>query len=188
MIGWRPAVEARTISTLAAACHDHDCLRFRYRNHDGSEQARHVEPHQLVHTGSRWYLVAWDLLRDDWRTFRLDRVQPPIATASRFQPRPAPEGGFTAYVARSVSTAPYPHRARVILHASRAHMAEKIPPTAGTLEADGEDRCVFTTGTNSLDVLSVLLGITGVDFEVLEPPELIDHLRRLGLRIRRSVG
>jgi predicted DNA-binding transcriptional regulator YafY len=188
MGGWRPTVDVRIISSFAAACHDRDCLRFRYRNHDGAEQGRHVEPHQLVHTGSRWYLVAWDLTRDDWRTFRLDRVLPPIATALRFQQRPAPEGGFAAYVSRSVAVLAHPHQARVIFHAPESQMREKVPPTFGVLEPLGAARCVLTTGANSLDVLSVVLGIAGVDFEVLEPPELVDHLRQVGTRIARSVA
>jgi predicted DNA-binding transcriptional regulator YafY len=188
LIGWRPAVDARTISTVAGACHERECLRFRYRKHDGSEEARHIEPHQLVHTGSRWYLVAWDLARDDWRTFRLDRVLPPLAAAARFQPRPAPEGGFTEYVSRSVSTLPFSRRARVVLHASHPAMTEKVPPTAGVLEPLDDDRCILTTGTNSLDVLSIVLGITGVEFEVLEPPELIEHLRQIQRRLARSVA
>jgi predicted DNA-binding transcriptional regulator YafY len=188
LLGWRPVVEARTISTLAAACHDRECLRFRYRNHDGTEQSRHAEPHQLVHTDSRWYLVAWDLARGDWRTSRLDRVQPPIATAARFEPRRAPEGGFTAYVSRSVAVLAHPHQARVIFQAPVGQMQEKVPPTFGVLEPIGADQCVLTTGSNSLDVLSVVLGITGVEFTVIEPPELIEHLRRVGQRIARSVG
>jgi predicted DNA-binding transcriptional regulator YafY len=187
LLGWRPAVDAAAISTIASACHDREGLRFTYRSHDGAEQERRVEPHQLVHTGSRWYLVAWDLSREDWRTFRLDRIQPPLSPAARFQPRKPPDGGFTAYVSRSVAYLTYGHRARVILHATLEAMAEKIPPTAGVLERVADDRCLLSTGTHSLEVLCLFLGMTGVDFDIVEPPELIEHLRAVRGRFGRAI-
>ena len=187
LLGWRPAVDAAAISTIASACHDREGLRFTYRNHDGAVQARRVEPHQLVHTGSRWYLVAWDLAREDWRTFRVDRIEPPLSPAARFPPRRAPEGGFAAYVSRSVAYLTYGHRARVILHAPLEAMAEKIPPTAGVLERAGDGRCLLSTGTHSLEVLCLFLGMTGVDFDVVEPPELIQHLRAVRSRFTRAI-
>src|SRR5215218_2209561 len=99
-------VDPDTLTALAAACRDHQRLRFDYRSHDGTATVRITEPHRLVHTGRRWYLVAWDVERDDWRTFRVDRVTPRIPTGPRFAPRALPDldvGGYTSY---AVSTAP----------------------------------------------------------------------------------
>lgn len=188
LTGWRPAVDAATISALAAACQDHEGLQFPYRNQDGAEQTRTVEPHQLVHTGSRWYLVAWDTLRDDWRSFRVDRIRTPIVTTARFQPRPPPDGGFAAYVSRSVAYLPYTHQARIILHGSLETLAERIPQSAGVLERAGEDRCLFSTGSHSLDLLCVYLTMAGVDFEVVDPPELVDRLQEMKRRFARAVA
>jgi predicted DNA-binding transcriptional regulator YafY len=188
LIGWRPAVDASTISAIAAACQDRDGLRFTYRNQDGAEQARSVEPHQLVHTGSRWYLVAWDAMRGDWRTFRVDRIRTPISTTARFQPRKPPEGGFTAYVSRSVSYMPYTHQARIILHADLETMAERIPAAAGSLERIGDKRCLLRTGAHSLEMLGVYLTMAGVDFEVEDPPELVERLDEMRRRFTRAVA
>src|SRR6202046_2457912 len=113
-----PTVDAETLSAIASACRDYQKLRFGYNSRDGVASTREVEPHRLVHTGRRWYLAAWDLGRDNWRTFRGDRIDPELSTGSQFTPRKPPDGDFAAYVSRSVAYAPYPHRAHVILHAS----------------------------------------------------------------------
>ena len=188
LTAWRPAVDAAAISAIAAACQDREGLRFNYRNQDGAEQMRTVEPHQLVHTGSRWYLVAWDTLRDDWRSFRVDRIQPPISTTDRFHPRQPPEGGFAAYVSRSVAYLPYTYRARILLHAPHALMAERIPSAAGILEPAGQDRCLLSTGAHSLELLCVYLTMAGVDFEVEDPPELVARLDEMRRRFTRAVS
>lgn len=187
MTEWRTAVDANAISTIATACHDRECLRFTYSTKDKAEQARRVEPHQLVHTGTRWYLVAWDLERDDWRTFRVDRIQAPRSTGLRFNARKPPEEGYTAYVWRSVAYQPYTHRARVILHCSQQAATERIPAGAGVLQPLSEDTCLLSTGANSLDMLSIYLTMTGVDFAVIEPPELIEHLRIVQARFTRAL-
>src|SRR5271165_4548736 len=82
-----PTVNAEALSKIAGACRDYERLRFRYRNRDAVESVREVEPHRLVHTGRRWYLAAWDAGRENWRTFRVDRIEPPISTGQRFNPR-----------------------------------------------------------------------------------------------------
>jgi predicted DNA-binding transcriptional regulator YafY len=181
-----PRVQAETLSVIAGACRDLQKLRFGYHSRDGSATAREVEPHRLVHTGRRWYLAAFDVGRNNWRTFRVDRIQPPLSTGLRFTARQPPEGDFAAYVSRSVMYSPYPHQIHVILHASVEQAAERVPPAAGTLEALGDDKCVLHTGDSSLDALAVHLALLGFDFEVREPAELAERIRGLAARLSRA--
>jgi len=181
-----PQIDAGTLTLLASACRDYEMLGFDYQSRDGSPSVRQVEPHRLVHNGRRWYLAAWDAGRNDWRTFRVDRIRSKITTGARFTPRPAPDGDFAAYVARSVSYAPSSIQAKVKLAASKEKVAERIPPGAGTLEVVDEGSCVLHTGESSLDMLTVYLGLIGFDFEILEPPELIERVRLLSERFGRA--
>jgi predicted DNA-binding transcriptional regulator YafY len=181
-----PTVDAGTLSAIAASCRDHEELRFRYQSRDGSPSLRAVEPHRLVHTGRRWYLAAWDTDRNNWRTFRVDRIEGRLTTGGRFTPRQPPDGDFATYVARSVSYAPYPHRAQVTVHAPVESVAGRIPATVGTLEAIDQQTCLLHTGACSLDALSVYLALLGFDFEVREPPELAARIRELAERFARA--
>jgi predicted DNA-binding transcriptional regulator YafY len=183
-----PTVDGHTLAALAAACRDNQRLEFGYRGNDGARTSRRVEPAGLVHTGWRWYLVAWDLRRDDWRTFRVDRIASKVTAAATFFPRPPPEGGLAAYVSRSVSLAPYPVRARVLLHAPIAEIARKVSPAAGTLESVDAGSCLLHAGTPSLDALAVWMSLLGVEFEIRAPPEARAHLRALGERALRAAG
>jgi predicted DNA-binding transcriptional regulator YafY len=180
-------VDPATLTAIAAACRDSHRLRFDYRQPDGTESRRDVEPYRLVHTGRRWYLVAWDTGRADWRTFRVDRLIPRTPTGPRFQPRDLPADAAT-YVSQSVSSSPYRYRARILMHAPVAVVAEVSSPTAGRLEAVDEHSCVLHTGGNSLDEMALYLGLKGIDFEVLEPPELKAHIRALSQRLARAAG
>lgn len=182
-----PTVDAATLASIAGACRDCEKLRFRYLSKDGAATTREVEPHRLVHTGRRWYLAAWDVDRDNWRTFRIDRIQPRLSTGSRFAPRQPPDGDFAAYVSRSVAFTPFPHHAKVMVHASAEEAAERIPPGAGTLEAVDEHTCILSTGAYSLDTLSIYLALIGFDFEIREPPELVDRVQLLADRFSRAV-
>ncbi len=183
-----PTVDAEALAVIAGACRDYEMLRFNYHSRDGAASTREVEPHRLVHTGHRWYLAAWDIGRKNWRTFRIDRIQPKIATGLRFTPRQPPDGDFAAYVSKSVSYAPDKHQAKVVLHASVEAVSERIPPAAGTLEAIDHQTCVLHTGSSSLDSLSVYLALIGFEFEVREPPELVERVRLLGERFSRATG
>lgn len=183
-----PTVDAETLTRIAGACRDYEKLRFRYHSRDGTASAREVEPHRLVHTGRRWYLAAWDGNRNNWRTFRVDRIEPGLSTGTRFNPRKPPEGDFAVYVSKSVSYAPYPHRAKIILHASLEMAAERVPPAAGTLEAIDDRTCVLQMGAGSLDMLGMYLAMIGFDFEVREPPELVDRIRWLAERFNRAAA
>lgn len=179
-------VEPRTLVVLASACRDDERLTFRYRDVTSHASDRVVEPSGLVHVGNRWYLVAWDVERKDWRTFRVDRIEPHPATGTRFTRREPPEGNLATYVSRSVSSSPYPFRARVVFRAPIEVVAERISPSAGLLETLDEARCVLHTGAHSLDTLALWIALLGVEFDVLDPPELVDHLRTLGKRMLRA--
>jgi predicted DNA-binding transcriptional regulator YafY len=181
-----PAVDAGTLAALAGACRDCESLRFSYCAKDGTASERHAEPHRVVHTGRRWYLVAWDKTREDWRTFRVDRIAPRLKTGLRFTPRVAPGGDFAAYASQSVSYARYEYEAKVILRATVEAAAERLPPDAGTLEAIDGDTCMLHTGASSLDALSVYLALFGFEFEVREPPELIERVKVLAERFGRA--
>jgi len=185
--GARTPVDARTLSTIASACRDHESLRFRYRDHGGTVTTRSVEPHRLVHNGSRWYLVAWDSGRRDWRTFRVDRIQPRVVAGTVFVPRNPPARDLAAYVAQGVWRAP-PCRARVKLLASAAIIAEKWPPGVGLIEPIDEHSCCFEMGASTFENLATYLVLMGVDFEVGEPPELVAELCRLGNRLARATA
>lgn len=181
-----PTVDAERLSAIAGACRDHECIRFTYHDRAGAPSMRSVEPHRLVHTGYRWYLAAWDVARKDWRTFRVDRIEGKLKTSTRFKPRKAPEGDFAVYVTKSLTQVPYPYRARVTLRAPVEALANRVPPSAGVLEAVDEGSCILRTGSQSLEWLTVQLTMLGVDFEVHEPPELIAYIGELTGRLGRA--
>lgn len=184
-----PLVDAAMLATLAVACRYQLRLSFAYADSRGAASARTVEPQGVVHTGSRWYLVAWDLSREDWRTFRIDRIAEPVSVESHFAPRLSPEGGnLQAFVSRSLALAPYPEQARIVLHASLDVMAQRIPPSAGMLEGLDADHCLMQCGAHALDLLVYWLLALDVDFEVLEPQALKDRLRAAGERVTRSLN
>ena len=182
--GHGPAVDSAVLALIATACRSHERLRFDYRDREGRASGRTVEPYRLVHTGRRWYLVARDTGRDAWRTFRADRIARPVATGVRFAHRDPPDAA--AFVAAAVTTNPYPYAARVRFHASAAAMAERVPPTVATLEAVDDETCVLTSGANSLDHLAVHLALIDVDFEILDPPALVDRVAAMAARLSRA--
>lgn len=181
-----PMVDAAMLTTLAGACRDSEKLRFGYHSREGVASTREAEPHRLVHTGRRWYLAAWDLNRNDWRTFRVDRIESCASMGSRFAPRRPPAGGFAAYVSKSVGYDPYPVQACVKLRAPAAAVASRIPPAVGTVEEIDEQTSILRTGGCSLDTLSVYLALIGFDFEVQEPPELLERVRQLAERFGKA--
>jgi predicted DNA-binding transcriptional regulator YafY len=184
--GSGPTVDPEALAAIAAACRDHDCLRFAYRSHDGASSRRHVEPLRVVHTGRRWYLVAWDIDRQDWRTFRVDRIEATPSPGRRFTPRRPPHDDLVAYVSRGLSAARDRYQARVILHAALRDVSGRVPPTVGTLEPIDERHCLLRTGSDWLGGLAVYIADIGVDFEVLDPPELVEQVRVLAGRFARA--
>ncbi|MEU8330355.1 YafY family protein [Micromonospora sp. NPDC048839] len=184
--GGGPTVDADTLTAVSTAVHRAERLRFDYAGHDGTATVRDVEPYRLVYTGRRWYLLGWDTDRADWRTFRADRIRPRVPTGPRFTPREPPGGDAVAHVLRGVGSTAWPHPARVRLHASADQVAQRIPTTAGLLEAIDEQTCLLHTGGESLSNLAAFLSTIEVDFDVLDPPELRAVVRAVAARFGRA--
>ncbi len=183
-----PTVDPEVLATVAAACRDQVRLRVDYRNHAGATTRREIEPHRLVHTGQRWYVVAWDVEQSGWRTFRLDRLVPRIPPGRRFDTRELPHGGdIPAYIAESLGQATWRTRARVTVHAGREQVARRMPPGVHVEEVDG-GTTVVDVGSDDPTMLAAYLGMLGADFEVDGPPELVDELRVLADRYLAAVA
>ncbi|MEV0352272.1 YafY family protein [Nonomuraea sp. NPDC050680] len=180
------SVDPAVLTTLSAVCRDRERLRFDYHDHAGAAAVRTVEPYRLVIWGRRWYLLAWDVERDDWRTFRVDRIRPRTPTGPRFTPRDLPDHDVAAYVSGRVSAAAWRHRAQVTVHAPAEVIADRIGPAAGTVERLDDRTCVLHTGADTIETLAVHLGLLDADFDVTGPPELLTHLRRLAHRYLRA--
>jgi predicted DNA-binding transcriptional regulator YafY len=185
--GAGPTVDAGVLTAIAAATKDRERLRFGYQLHDGSSSVRDVEPHRVVSWGRRWYLVAWDVGRQDWRTFRVDRMRPRVPSGPRFTPRKVPGGDVTAYVERTVGQATWRYRARVLLHAPAAALADRLPP-AVDLEPVDDRTCIATVGADDPSMLALYLGMLDVDFDILDAPELATELGKLAGRYTRAAG
>ena len=171
-------VDAELLVTLTRACRDGERLRATYRDGRGRETSRTIDPHRLVQTPRRWYLVAHDRDRDDWRTFRVDRLRDVVATGHIVHLADPPDA--VAFVQRSITLAPYRHQARVELRAPVADVRPLVPATTGALEPIDDGRTMLTTGADDLAVLVFHLVALGVDFVVHEPAALRDEVGRIG--------
>ena len=177
--GQAAAVGVDVLTALSAAIHAREVLRFDY-----ADAPRRAEPHHLVTRGGRWYLVTWDLERDDWRVFRADRIRPRIPTGPHFAPREVPGGDVAAFVISrfqgSDGAGGWPCRGEVILHAPIAEVA----PFARDAVAEevGPQRCRLVMGAWSWPALAAALGAFDADVEVVGPPELKDAFAILARR------
>jgi predicted DNA-binding transcriptional regulator YafY len=181
-----PPVDPDLLGLLALACRDSEQLRFRYASGDGQISNRHAIPFRLVSTGRRWYLVARDLDRDDWRSFRLDRIADPRPTGVRSRPADPPDPA--RFVAEGVSTLGYPCQARIRLHAPAPVVAELVPPTVGVIEATGEQECELLTGAYRLDMIALHIASLGIPFTPLSPPELRMRCTELSKRLAEAAA
>ncbi len=184
-----PRVDPEALTTIAGACRDRERLRFDYSARDATESRRVVEPLSLVNLGRRWYLVAWDCDRDDWRTFRVDRLERPQPAGARFTARTLPgDGDPAAYVASNLRQSPNRYNARITVHAPAAQLAERWPWMRDSLTPIDDASCEYRTSDDSLDWLAMRVGMIGADFEIHEPPELVDAVRALGRRLAQAAG
>lgn len=181
-------VEVEVLTAVAQACRDSERIRFEYSARDGQTSERNVEPHQLVSIRQRWYLLAYDRDRDDWRTFRLDRMGTPWVTRARFQPRPIPGGDPAGYVQQSLQSIPTRFQVKVVLHAAAAEIEPRLHHCSGTLESIDERTCLLHIEGDYLEWLAFQFLYLGVDFTVQEPAEMADYVGDLSSRLVRSVS
>jgi predicted DNA-binding transcriptional regulator YafY len=185
VVGTGPTVDPEVLSAIAGAIRGSERLRFDYVDHHGNQTVRTAEPERLVVWGRRWYLLAWDVARDDWRTFRVDRITPKLSTGPRFKPRTLSDEEASAYVQRSAGTATWRYRARIRVHAP-ADQVQPLLPLAVSVSTDGADRCIVEVGSDTPHQLALYVGLLDTDFDILDPPELADAFVRLAERYRRA--
>ncbi|MFD4683697.1 helix-turn-helix transcriptional regulator [Streptomyces sp. NPDC058461] len=185
-----PSIAPETLTVMASTVAGRERLRFAYRAKDGADSRRLVEPYRLVSTGRRWYLVAYDLGRDDWRTFRVDRIADPFATGARFAPREIPEGDAAEYLRQSIHRHQETYAVEVTFDAPAEQVATRLPPwLAPSVTAAGPDRCVLrATSGEPIEWLAVRLGMTGHPFSIQHPAELRAYARAFGERVAAAAG
>ncbi|MPY64608.1 helix-turn-helix transcriptional regulator [Streptomyces spongiae] len=182
-------VAPETLTVMASAVAGQERLRFAYRAGDGTETRRLTEPYRLVSTGRRWYLVAYDLDRADWRTFRVDRVSDPFATGARFAPRELPTGSAAEYLRQSMYRRQEAYEFDVTFAAPAEFVAARLPRWMGSPEAVDELSCrLRATSEGPMEWLAVRLALLDCEFTVHEPTELVEHVRELGTRLTRAAG
>src|SRR4051812_8093947 len=177
-----PQVDPQCLTVLAAAVRDHERVRFQYTARDRAGTRREAEPHSLVNAGRRWYLVAWDCGRSDWRTFRVDRIARAASSGVRFTPRRLPGGDAAALVPRCRRSYPSRYGARVAGGCPAAGLESRRWPGGAIRPLDGEG-CEVRTADDNLDWLAMRIAMLPAAYEVHEPPELIERLREIGERI-----
>ncbi|GAA1757259.1 helix-turn-helix transcriptional regulator [Nonomuraea bangladeshensis] len=188
----RARTDSALLMTVSAAVHAREILRFDYApSGEDDGPPRRVEPHHLLTWRGRWYLLAWDLDRNDWRTFRADRITPKVPTGPRFTPREPPAGDVATFIAArfrgsdpATGTADWPCQGEVILHLPAADVAPYLHD--GIVEELGPGRCRLVLGSWSWHGLAAALGRFDADIEVVGPPELRNAFERLARRYARA--
>ncbi|MGW1890182.1 helix-turn-helix transcriptional regulator [Streptomyces sp. NPDC002004] len=180
-------IAPETLTVMASAAAGQERLRFAYRSGDGTESRRLTEPYRLVSTGRRWYLIAYDLDRADWRTFRVDRVSEPFATGARFAPRELPTGSAAEFVRQKMFRRQEAYDIDVAFAAPADAVGARLPRWIGMPEPIDADTCRLRARVEaSVDWLAVRLALIGYEFTVHGPAELADYARELGARLSRA--
>jgi predicted DNA-binding transcriptional regulator YafY len=182
-----PGVDPGLLTTLAAAITGRERVRFGYQAGDGTGSTRLADPHRLVAAGRRWYLLAYDNDRQDWRIFRIDRIRDLQPTGAR-TPSRTPPADAAAYVAGQLYSLAPTYRAIATLHAPAAEVARRLGSAASSLTATGERTCRIETHADTLEWLAFRLILSGCEFEVHQPPELVGYLRALAARLTRAAS
>ncbi|RLV49814.1 YafY family transcriptional regulator [Nocardioides mangrovicus] len=181
-------VDGQLLALLAGTARDREVLRFGYADHAGAGTERRVEPYRLVSMGRRWYLVAFDVERDDWRTFRVDRMSEARSVGHRFRLRELPAEDIADYVARKTRQVQMKVTGRVVVHLPAERVEQRFGWWAeGAVEPLAEDRCRVTIGGRTPADVASWLGVLDADFEVEDSPELARAVRAVADRYGRAV-
>lgn len=186
-----PEADPAVLLALSAAVRDRAVLRFDYGAVTDDRPPRRAEPHAVVSSGGRWYLLAWDLDRDDWRIFRIDRVVPSSHAGAAFTPRPIPGGDAAAYLAGRFRGADgpgsWPCVGEVLLDRPARDVAPFLDDGA-SVEAVGEDRCRLVAGAWSWPALAARIGQFEAEVEVVRPRALRTAFAHLSTRYARAAA
>lgn len=183
-----PSADPELLTELARLARERFGARFSYSDRRATPTERRVEPYRVVNAGRRWYLVAWDLDRGDWRTFRVDRIGAGLSPSARFAPRPISDAEVEALVTRGIPAEARSFHARVVVGAPATQVAERFGRWLGTIEALDAASCAVTIGADRLEDLAVYLGLFGADFRVDGPHELLEMLGVLARRYAAAAG
>jgi predicted DNA-binding transcriptional regulator YafY len=188
LVGDAATLDPEELTLIAKVIANRGLLRFDYRANDRTESSRLVEPHSLVAAGRRWYLVAFDNDRDDWRIFRADRVRDPRQVAGRAEARELPAQDAAAFVRTRLYDLAPTYEAVATLQSSAEQVRLRLGDASGDLEPIDEHHCRVRLQADTLEWLAFRLALFDCEFEVHEPPELVAYLRALGGRITRAAG
>jgi predicted DNA-binding transcriptional regulator YafY len=180
-----PALDPALLSTLAQACRDSEPIHFTYAARDADPTDRWVEPHRMVSMGRRWYLVAYDRDRQDWRSFRVDRISEPRTSGQTFRPRALPADDALSFVQAGIRRMPQRYAVRVVFDADAEHVATLVGRWA-TVSGTGT-RAVLEMNVDSLEWPVYMLANIDADFTVESPPELVEAAARTAARFARSL-
>lgn len=176
----RPLTEVRSevLMALASAVRDRVRVRVDYERADGERGERRLEPYRVLSMEGRWYLFAWDLGREDWRTFRMDRMHAVHPSTFPIGERPVPD--IEAEVRESITVGGYARAATVRIVAPLEEVAPRVSARAGTVTADGPEACILRAGAEDLHWVALHLAWIGAPIEVIDPPELLELIEALG--------
>jgi predicted DNA-binding transcriptional regulator YafY len=177
--GEGPTVDPEALAVLAQGCRDREEVRFDYRRRDGEETRRLVQPYQLVSADRRWYLVAWDKRRGDWRTFRVDRLSDPRLAGPRFEPRELPAADAAAFVEQSLQATPRDHEADVVVHVPAERLQAVARWFQADLEAVDDETCRLHLRSESIPALAWMVTVLAVHGEIEIEPAARGDLREL---------
>jgi len=171
-----PTVDATVLTTIALACRGEERLRFDYAPRTGDPAARYAEPHRLVSLGRRWYLIAWDLDRADWRSFRVDRLTNPVAAGARFRPREIPGGDAVAWMRSRLAAVPSRYDVSIRVARPAAEVKETVGQW-GTVEPLAESESRLRMSVDDLSWPVWVLGALAAEFTIESPDELRTRAR-----------
>jgi predicted DNA-binding transcriptional regulator YafY len=179
---WRggPELDPSLLAMLAQACRDDEPIKFTYTAREAEPTDRWVEPHRLVTLGRRWYLVAYDRDRQDWRSFRVDRISDPRTTGQRFRPRDLPTEDAVTFVQAGIRRMPQRYAVRVRVQSTRAEVAAAVGHWGTASGEDGD--CLLEMNVDALEWPVMVLTQLDRDFTVDGPPELVELLGRAARR------
>ncbi|GAA4737707.1 YafY family protein [Modestobacter marinus] len=180
-----PAIDPQLLVAAAQACRESERLEFTYTPAGRPPEARLVEPHRLVPLGRRWYLVAFDPARGDWRTFRLDRMSGVHGSGARFAPRPLPAEDAAAFVRAGIDRFRTPTVVEAVVEAPAAVVRDRVGRWVRVTD-DGPHRCRLRMETDDLDWPALVLGAVRAEFTVVAPDELRQRLAEWSQRFARA--